>query len=69
MNLIENVQLSSFTYHTHDSRLAKGKQNTKHTDGWTLVFPFNSSLPWAGGEQSEHTTETVSTNLLLFWVN
>lgn len=25
----------------HDSKLAKGKQNTKDTDGWTLVFSFN----------------------------
>lgn len=41
MNLIVNVQLSSFAYHMHDSKLAKGKQNTKHTDGWTLVFPVN----------------------------
>lgn len=41
MNLIVNVQLSSFAYHMHDSKLAKGKWNTEHTDGWTLVFPFN----------------------------
>lgn len=41
MNSIVNVQLSSFAYHMRDSKLAKGKQNTKHTDGWTLAFPFN----------------------------
>lgn len=41
MNLIVNVQLSSFAYHMHNSKLAKGKQNTKDTDGWTLVFSFN----------------------------
>lgn len=67
MNLIINVQLSSFAYHMHDNRLAKGKQNTKHTDGWTVVFPFN--LKVFELVENNQNIELVSTNLLLFWVN